>query len=94
MPRCSWMGRVVSPLHPPQLRQLSYPFFSSVSSSAIQAVNLWPRRRFLRQLLTPSSSLFRYSVAAVSLAFTHGFHNGSVAKLISATHAIHAFPQN
>ena len=53
MPRCSWMGRVVSPLHPPQLRQLSYPFFSSVSSSAIQAVNLWPRRRFLRQLLTP-----------------------------------------
>ena len=68
------------------IRGLS-PSLYSVSSSTIDAINLWPSVFFANHSTRPS--LPRYSVSvAVSPAFTHGFHNGGVAKLISTTHAI------
>ena len=89
MPRCSWMGSPFTLLAPPaELPLLFFRFFFRHSSRQFMAAS-----PFFTTITHPSSSLFRYSVAAVSLAFTHGFHNGSVAKLISATHAIHVFPQ-
>ena len=63
------------------------PPLYSVSSSTIDAINLWSSVFSADHSTRPS--LPRYSVSvAVTPAFTHRFHNGGVAKLISTTHAI------